>query len=69
MEITRRSILTGILRTTDLPITGEQYIRWQQGATIQEAMPQLTPEQREFILTGVTSDELDVELGESDAGY
>ena len=70
MEITRKSILTGTLRTIDLPITGEQYVRWQSGATIQEAMPQLTPEQREFILTGVTSDEWDIELGEeSDVGY
>lgn len=68
MKITRKSILTGTLRTIDLPITGAQYIRWQSGATIQEAMPQLTPEQREFILTGVTSDEWE-ELGTGDDGY
>ena len=59
MNITRRSILTGTLRTIDLPITGEQYIRWESGATIQEAMPNLTPEQREFIMTGIVMDEVD----------
>jgi len=30
---------------------------WRAGAPVQRAMPHLTPDQREFIKTGVTPDE------------
>lgn len=66
MEITRKSFLTGIERTLEIPVTQEQLSKWESGILIQDAMPNLTPDQREFILTGVTSEEWDESLGEEE---
>ena len=57
MKITRKSMFTGVTRTIDLPITEEQLTFWEEGMLIQKAMPNLSPDQREFIMTGVTSEE------------
>jgi hypothetical protein len=60
MNITRTSIHTGIKRTIDLNVTEEQYKLWETGgALIQNAMPQLSADDREFILTGCTPEEWD----------
>lgn len=36
-----------------LKVTYEQYRRWQGGEVIQRAMPQLSPDEREALITGV----------------
>ena len=41
----------------DLPVTSKQYKDWRGGMLIQNAMPNLTPEQREFIQTGLTPED------------
>ena len=63
MQITRTSDFTGVERTLDLPITLEQYNSWKGGTLIQEAMPDLSPNDREFIMTGITPEEWDKEFG------
>ena len=57
MKITRHSIITGKLHTMDLPVTEEQYARWKAGTLVQDVFPDLTPDQREFILSGITPEE------------
>ena len=57
MEITRTSIITGIERTKDIPVTQEQLNEWEGGTLIQKVMPELTPSQREFIMTGIIDEE------------
>ena len=58
MIITRESILTGMLRTRDINCTREQYDAWQyEEMLIQNAMPQLTPDDREFLMTGASAKE------------
>ena len=57
MIITKTSSLSGIVRTMDLPITEEQLKNFEDGMTIQDAMPNLTHNEREFILTGVVEEE------------
>lgn len=57
MNITRTSMFTGITRTLDLPITEEQIAAYQNGALLQDAFPNLSPGDREFIKTGVTDEE------------
>ena len=57
MKITRHSLFTSNPHTMDLPITEAQLQAWRSGTVIQKAMPQLTPEQREFLITGTTTDE------------
>jgi hypothetical protein len=58
MRITRKSVITGIERTRDIPVNPEDYISWQKyDMSIQDAMPYLSDSDREFILTGITSQE------------
>lgn len=60
MLITRKSMLTGIERTFDIPCTQEQLDAWNTGQDlIQRIMPDLTENQREFIMTGCTPEEWD----------
>jgi len=66
MKITRTSLFTGIERTLDLPITEAQLSKWEAGALIQKAMPELTADEREFIMTGVTAQEWAGEFGDED---
>ena len=54
MMITRTCILTQNVNTMDLPVTDEQLAAWESGVFIQDAMPNLPVEYREFIKTGIT---------------
>ena len=57
MLITRQSLISGNINTMSLPITEEQYNAWEQGTLVQNAMPHLSPDEREFIMTGITPEE------------
>lgn len=57
MQITRKSAYSGIVRTKELDITEEQINNWQEGELIQDAMPNLSMEDREFFKTGITPEE------------
>ena len=57
MQITRKSMITGIEHTLDLPVTAEQLAAYENGALLQNAFPDLDPPNREFIKTGVTPEE------------
>ena len=60
MKIVRKSEFTGILREMDLPVTEDQILRYERdGLKVQDAFPNLTEDQCEFFLTGVTPDEWD----------
>lgn len=66
MKVTRQSILTGIVRTRELDITQEQLQAWRMGALIQDAMPQLSVSDREFVVNGITDEEWKETFGEED---
>jgi hypothetical protein len=67
MLITRRSIITGIERTIEIPCTPEQLRAWERGeGLIQNLMPGLSVDQREFIMTGIISKEWDETVPEED---
>ena len=57
MKIIRTSQATGITREMELDITDEQILKYEAGELIQNAFPNLTPAEREFIITGITEDE------------
>lgn len=59
MRIEKRSAVSGVVRVMDLPITEEQLRRWENGELIQNVMPNLTPDEREFLMTGITATEWD----------
>jgi|TARA_R100000455_G_C6132128_1_gene28873 hypothetical protein len=62
--IEKQSMLTGVRRIVDMPITAEQFNNWQGGMLIQDAMPNLTDAQREFIVSGITTQEWEEAFGE-----
>ena len=57
MLITKRSALTGIVHARDVPGTDEQLKAWRNGGKIQDVMPYVAAELREFVLSGVTPEE------------
>jgi hypothetical protein len=59
MQVTRKSAISGITRTVELPITEEQLLKWQTGLVAQQAFPHLNADHREFIITGITQEEWD----------
>ena len=50
-------MFSGVERTLDLNITQSMLADWESGTLIQEAMPQLNADEREFIMTGVTTED------------
>lgn len=63
MLITRTSGLTGITRTKDINVTVDQLEAWHAGSLIHIAMPHLTSDEREFIMTGITPEEWNEAFG------
>lgn len=57
MKITRTSPVSGVTRTLEIAVTQAQLNSWNSGALIQNAMPNLSADDREFIMTGITPDE------------
>ena len=57
MKITKVSILSKIERSLDLDVTAEEIKAWKAGMLIQDAMPRLTTDEREFMMTGITAQE------------
>ena len=58
MLITRTSLFSKVTRTLDLPVTQAQLDNYYgHGLLLQEAFPDLDPDQREFIKTGITAEE------------
>ena len=59
MIVRRRNIFTKKVRELDLDVTPEQIARWQGGELIQNAMPQLSTDEREFLMSGLLPEEWD----------
>jgi len=59
MIITKVSMLSKIERSLDLDVTAEEINAWRSGMLIQDAMPRLNENEREFIISGITKEEWD----------
>lgn len=59
MKITRISPISGNTNEREIDVTLEQLDHWRSGELIQNAMPHLSPDDREFIMTGITPEEWD----------
>lgn len=53
MEITKVDPLTGRVNTRDIDVTDFQLALWRDGALIQDVMPNVSADDREFIMTGI----------------
>jgi len=56
-------MVSGVTRTLDLPVTQQQLDSYAQGALLQNAFPNLSADEREFLKTGITSEEWDSLFG------
>lgn len=54
MLIERKSIFSGNVNVMDIDVTPMQVASWEQGELVQNAMPNLSADEREFIMTGIT---------------
>lgn len=68
MLVMRTSKISGKRRIKRIDVTPEQIEAWRSGVLIQVAMPDLTADEREFIMTGTTDKEWDDVMGETEDG-
>ena len=59
MLITKTSPFSGNTNSMEIEVTQEQLSSWESGVLIQNAMPNLSADEREFIMTGITPEEWD----------
>ena len=57
MKVTKKSLTSGKEHTMNLDITEEQIRAYEGGALLQDAFPNLNPDEREFYKTGITPTE------------
>lgn len=65
MKVTKQSMFSGKTHTLDLEVTEAQMQEWltsPRTRVIQDIFPNLTPSEREFLMTGVTAEEWDSEF-------
>lgn len=68
MKIARKSPFTGEVNVMDLPVTQEDLARcWSLSKTgtehVQDVFPNLSPGEREFLISGITPEEWERFLG------
>ena len=68
IQVTRQSVITRKINTMELTITQENLDTYETvgDILIQDAFPNLSVEQREFILSGITPQEWNDTFGEED---
>ena len=50
----KTSPVSGLTNIMSINATPEQFALWQEGTLIQDAMPEATVDQREFLISGCT---------------
>lgn len=66
MKITKKSTLTGNVSSMELDITIDQIAQWQGGKLIQNVFPNLSMDEREFLMSGITKMEWDTHFGKTE---
>jgi hypothetical protein len=68
MLVERKSRVSGLVHALDLNITPEQLARvdsrFESGELIQNIVPHLSVDEREFLMTGITGEEWTATFGE-----
>ena len=62
------SQLSGKTHQMEIDVSEKQIALWREGALIQDVMPNLTPDEREFIMTGIIPAEWNEMFSQSDVG-
>jgi hypothetical protein len=66
MLITRTSMLSGNTTERELDITTQQILDYERGALLQDALSNLSADDREFFKSGVTEEEWSSAFGEEE---
>jgi|TARA_B100000953_G_scaffold265817_1_gene233678 hypothetical protein len=64
MLIEKESPFSGNKNVMDIDVTEQQIASWRGGELIQNAMPNLSADEREFIKTGITPEEWENVFGD-----
>jgi hypothetical protein len=64
MYISRTSPVTGRVNTRNINVTTEMLDAWRNGALIQDVMPFLSADDREFIISGCTPEDWEYLYGD-----
>jgi hypothetical protein len=59
ITLTKKSPLTGRENTLTIDAEVVDYLKWQDGTLIQQAMPYLSLDEREWLITGIYPGEWD----------
>ena len=54
MKILRKHLITGEEHVREIDVTHAQMDAWRAGVLAQRAFPHITPDEREFIISGIT---------------
>ena len=57
MLIYKKSTISGKINGMMIPVSKNQINRWENGELIQDVMPDLTKDEREFMISGITQEE------------
>ena len=68
MLVGKKSQLSGKSHEMEIDVSEKQITLWMEGALIQDVMPDLSPDEREFLMTGITPAEWDEAFAQSDVG-
>jgi hypothetical protein len=55
----------GVVNAMEIDVTDAQLEEWANGGLIQNVMPHLSPDEREFIMTGITPEQWKKIFGET----
>ena len=66
MKITRTNPMTGNTVSMDIDVTPAQIVSWEGGELAQNAFPNASPSEREFIMSGYTDFDWDEMFREID---
>jgi hypothetical protein len=65
-EVTRVSVASNRVQTRIIHATPQQFAQWRSGFLVQDAFPNLSPEEREFLITGMSDEEWHAMWAEDD---
>ena len=68
MLVGKKSQLSGKSHEIEIDVSEKQITLWMEGELIQNVMPNLSPDEREFLMTGITPAEWDEAFAQSDVG-
>ena len=68
MLVGKKSQLSGKSHEMEIDVSEKQITLWMEGALIQDVMPDLSPDEREFLMTGITPAEWNEAFAQSDVG-